>query len=147
MGLDMYLYARRHFWSFPEDGPDMRIAEEVASLVGTDLKVNEIKAEAGYWRKANQVHRWFVKNVQNNTDDCGYYEVSRQDLMDLRDLCQRVITDKSLAPVEFPTTSGFFFGETDYDDWYYQDLQQTVEIVDRALLLDNTWYFEYHSSW
>jgi hypothetical protein len=147
MGLDMYLYARRHLWSFPEDGPDTQIAKEVASLVKTDLEVSEVKVKAGCWRKANQVHRWFVQNVQEGTDDCGNYYVSRQNLIDLREICQRVMADKSLAPVEFPTTSGFFFGSTEYDDWYYNDLQETIDIVDKALTLDNNWDFEYHSSW
>ena len=147
MGLDMYLYARQHFWTGQEDSSDSQISKKIASLVGTDLEVSDIRATAGYWRKANQIHGWFVKNVQEGEDDCKEYYVSRQNLIDLRDLCERVIADNSLAPTELPTASGFFFGATEYDDWYYKDLADTIKIVDKALTLDKNWSFEYHSSW
>jgi hypothetical protein len=63
-------------------------------------------------------------------------------------LCQKILENKDLATTELPTESGFFFGNTEYDDWYYQDLTETIEIVDRALTLDqHQWDFEYHSSW
>lgn len=149
MGLDMYLNAKRHLWSWQDDSEDKRIATEVQKIadVPEDFEVEEIKIKAGYWRKANQIHRWMVQNVQDGEDDCGNYEVDRQDLTDLRDLCARVLADHSLAATELPTTSGFFFGTTEYDDWYFKDLEQTVEIINKALTLGNEWYFEYHSSW
>jgi len=63
-------------------------------------------------------------------------------------LCKRVIENKDLAAIHLPTESGFFFGSTEYDDWYYQDLTETIEIIDKALTLDQSqWDFEYHSSW
>lgn len=145
MGLDMYLYARRYLYKLE----DVKITKAIreASSIPDNFEVKEIKIEAGYWRKANQIHRWFVFNVQNEEDDCGYYSVDRKDLTDLRDLCQRVIEDHDLAPSELPTTAGFFFGSTEYDDWYYQELQDTIEILDKALTLSEDWDFEYHSSW
>jgi len=146
----MYLHAKRHLWSWQEESGDKAIADEVKNIanIPDDFKVTEIKIEVGYWRKANQIHRWFVQNVQDGKDDCGDYYVSRQDLIDLKELCTNVIADKSLAPTELPTESGFFFGATEYDEWYYQDLTQTIEIIDKALTLDkHQWDFEYHSSW
>lgn len=47
--------------------------------------------DVGYWRKANQIHNWFVQNVQGGEDDCGIYEVSQAKLIELRDTCQKVI--------------------------------------------------------
>ena len=38
-------------------------------------KVTYIEEEAGYWRKANAIHRWFVENVQKGEDDCRDYYV------------------------------------------------------------------------
>jgi hypothetical protein len=49
-----------------------------------------------------------------------------------------------------PTTSGFFFGGTDYDEWYFQGLKDTITIIDRCEKLSEenaSWYFEYNSSW
>jgi hypothetical protein len=144
MGLDMYLYAKRYLWSWDETSEDKTISDEVQKLakIPSDFQVKEIKIEAAYWRKANQIHQWFVKTVQEGKDDCGYYDVGKQDLIDLRDLCAKVLADRSLAATELPTASGFFFGNTEYDDWYYQDLEQTVERLDKVLALGNEWDFE-----
>jgi len=65
----------------------------------------------------------------------------------LRELCQRAIDtrDGSLIPPQ----GGFFFGSTEIDEYYWQDLKETIEILD-ALDLDSKDYnvdYEYHSSW
>jgi len=146
----MYLHAKRYLWPWQDGSDDKTIADEVQKIakISEDFEVKEIVIKAGYWRKANQIHRWFVQNVQDGKDDCGTYYVSRQCLIDLRDLCKKVSENKELAPTELPTESGFFFGNTEYDDWYYQDLAETIEIIDKALTLDqHQWDFEYHSSW
>ena len=47
-----------------------------------------------------------------------------------------------------PTTDGFFFGGTDYDEYYFNDCAETVRIIESLLKEDNTSAdFEYHSSW
>jgi hypothetical protein len=55
-------------------------------------------AELGYWRKANAIHAWFVKNVQNGVDDCGDYPVSPKKLKTLLDLCEQVVVASKLVP-------------------------------------------------
>lgn len=51
-----------------------------------------IEEQVGYWRKANQIHRWFVEHVQDGEDDCQYHhEVTREDLVELMQTCQMVI--------------------------------------------------------
>jgi hypothetical protein len=148
MGLDMYLKGRRFLWRHTE--ADSRISTDIGEELGLDdsMPVQEVTVEAGYWRKANAIHRWFVTNVQAGRDDCGCYPVSREQLDTLRQTCQRVLADRSLADELLPTGEGFFFGSTDYDDWYFQDCQATVEIIDRVLALDtDQWSLEYNSSW
>jgi hypothetical protein len=46
-----------------------------------------------------------------------------------------------------PTQSGFFFGSTEFDEWYWQDVKSTIEIIDKCLKMDDTWSFKYQSSW
>ena len=58
-----------------------------------------------------------------------------------------IVAQPGVAAALLPTTSGFFFGGTDYDDGYLQDLRDTIEIIDRALALPDCWDFEYHASW
>jgi hypothetical protein len=143
MGLDMYLNAKRFLWH-----TEGELAQQVSKAFPElkDHRVKEVIVEAMYWRKSNQIHKWFVDNVQNGTDDCGHYWVSREQLAELRDLIVEVL--KSKKADKLPPTSGFFFGSTDVDDWYWQDLKQTKEGLDRILVeFPDQWDFEYHSSW
>jgi hypothetical protein len=109
-------------------------------------KVKYIIEEAGYWRKANAIHKWFVDNCQDGVDDCRDAYVGFNDLQALLDLCRIVIIDKSKAEQLLPSTSGFFFGNTEYDEWYYNDIQNTIEILEKALE-DKDGEYYYSSSW
>ena len=155
MGLDMYLNSKRYVSKYFDEADEQRaetIAEqfpELSKIQGrhSSSPVKEVTIEAGYWRKANQIHKWFVDNVQGGTDDCGNYRVAREQLIELRDLCQKVLDFRHLATDLLPPSSGFFFGSDKIDDYYWQDLEQTVQILNDALELPETWDFEYHSSW
>lgn len=134
MGLDQYLSAERFFW-FNEPKP---------VIEGHELK--SVRAEAAYWRKANQIHQWFVDNVQDGRDECEEHFVSREQLQELVDLCKEALKTKDASLL--PPQSGFFFGSTDIDEWYWGDLEQTVEMITKALeAFDDKWEFYYRSSW
>ena len=97
-------------------------------------------------RKANQIHRWFVENCQDGVDDCRDAYVSGETLKELLDVCKQVEADHSLAESLLPAASGFFFGGTDYDEWYYNDITNTIKIIEEALV-DGAGDFYYSSSW
>lgn len=156
MGLDMYLSGKRYMSRVfrADDEPKMTaIAKLFPELEGWSGRfgdvspVKEVSIEVGYWRKANAVHDWFVRECQGGEDDCGHYYVSREKLLDLKDACEQVLGNKKLAAELLPTASGFFFGSQEYDQYYFDDLQATLEIIDRCLALPEAWDFEYHSSW
>ena len=61
----------------------------------------------------------------------------------------KYIKNPSVAMELLPTTSGFFFGGTDYDEYYVNDIKETIDIVTKVL---ETTDFEkemvyYVSSW
>ncbi len=149
MGLDMYLTAKRYVSEYNDADKEisteiMRHFPELTAL----QTVQEISVRVGYWRKANAIHKWFVDHVQEGTDDCAPYDVSRDQLTALRDVCVRVRDWPSgLAAEQLPTANGFFFGGTDYDEWYFRDVENTIQIIDSCLQLPGSWDFEYHSSW
>jgi hypothetical protein len=151
MGLDMYLEKRtdvRH-WSFQKDEEQFEVVIKKGGVTYPSIKsdrITNITEELGYWRKANQIHRWFVENVQNGVDNCGEYFVSKADLQSLLDVCLAVKLDHSQAEELLPAGSGFFFGNTDYDEWYYNDIDNTIDILKEALTDDNASYY-YSSSW
>jgi hypothetical protein len=154
MGLDQYLNAKRFVSPAEWRGKESQEKyEKVSELFG----MNEIKTASvphaivefgvGYWRKANAVHQWFVDNVQGGQDDCKSYYVDREQLQQLKDICLKIAADRSLASELLPTQGGFFFGSTEYDEWYFEDLENTIAIIDNAFSLGSDWDFEYSSSW
>jgi hypothetical protein len=171
MGLDMHLSAKKYLWS----DKDKAISEQVNKAIGvvpdfekrfygSSLVVKEISLEAMYWRKANAIHGWFVENVQDGDDDCKEYEVDRGQLETLRNACSKILarheamktmSDEQLEEMDdldedeesLEPTQGFFFGSTDKDEWYYEDLKNTVEGLDRVLALPDEYYFSYRASW
>lgn len=106
-----------------------------------------IDITVGYWRKANAIHNWFVKNVQDGEDNCEKYYVSREKMTELRDLCQKQIN----SPEEdiLTPTSGFFFGSTEKDEWYFGELKYTVDLINSILTNSRfeDFSFYYQSSW
>jgi hypothetical protein len=187
MGLDQYLSARKYIGCWAHNKEDERKAyRAVARAAGLKKWLCEgsphvtVEMSAAYWRKANQIHRWFVENVQGGEDDCGTYYVEKEQLRALRDLCAQVLGRVKLVPGKvassyqigeggklvpnlvdgkvvdnpkaamtmLPAQEGFFFGSTDYDEWYVRDLEETVRQVDAALAtFGDQWEFYYHASW
>ena len=121
MGLDQYLYRRN------EKGIDV---EEI------------------YWRKANFVHRYFTEDYLQRgyeSDNLTPFTVTREDLRRLADLCGEVLEHKDDAPQLLPTESGFFFGSTEYGDWYFEDVEFTRGEIEKLLAEANggdTFYYE-----
>lgn len=140
-----------------------------------------IMEEVGYWRKANQIHNFFVENVQDGEDDCSYHdECTKEILEDLLDKCYKVLTgsimmigqvkngqqyvdgewvdcmkpgkviiNPEVAEELLPSCRGFFFGGTDYDEYYLNGIKDTIEILEKVLKETD---FEkeavfYHASW
>ena len=59
------------------------------------------------------------------------------------------IYDSTIAKELLPTIEGFFFGSTNYDQWYIESLKETVEQVERILKDTDfdKYYITYTSSW
>lgn len=112
----------------------------------------ELQYEVMYWRKANQIHQWFVDNVQNSVDDCGSYPVDSCQLEELLYDIDLVLGDHRIAEDVLPTQNGFFFGGTEYDDYYYADLRDTKRSLKPLLKRkmykrEDMFQLRYTSSW
>lgn len=180
MGLDMYLnirhkdtqpkidayiaweqkYTTDEFYELSDDEQDAYWDSEPEYYHGMFGK------ELIYWRKANQIHRWFVQNCQNGIDDCGTYPVTLNQLKELKALCEKimsmtdvhqeerpiypngwnekpvmvmkdvhVLTEEGVkfAEENLPSQSGFFFGRSDYDGYYLNDIEHTIEAIDEVI--------------
>lgn len=109
-------------------------------------KISEIVEEVAYWRKANQIHNWFVENVQEGDDNCGEYYVSGEDVAKLLKQVNMALEFKPMAHKVLPVKEGFFFGGDSYDKYYFEDLEYTKEILE-DLLKEDVRDIYYSSSW
>ena len=159
-----------------------KVLESEYKQVGDYIKYFSIFDKVGYWRKANHVHAWFVDKVQGGNDDCLYYFVTKENFLELKEACEKVVAlnpysidknsdlfnssvsslidsgvitksdyEEMKAKLEeiMPTQSGYFFGAIDYSPYYFLDVEETLEIVDKILEngdFDKEIYL-YNSSW
>lgn len=159
MGLDMYLTGDLYLWASKDE--DKEIAKQVDRLLGTDLsfdsgsyrasRVKSIGLDIFYWRKANAIHQWFVENCQEGDDDCKRYFVENEQIQELIDLCNEELKAKGTdeAGSFLTPTDGFFFGGTDLDDYYYEELQRTIDGLSKYLASETSKRCDlyYQSSW
>lgn len=137
MGLDMYLYLRKYEscsqWSTKDfEKKKERFYPKELKELGENIAKNnymskETDYQVAYWRKANQVHNYFVQMCAKGEDDCKPVYVGLGDLKELVSLCRKIIENPDKAKELLPTSSGFFFGSVEYDEYYEQDLEYTVE--------------------
>ena len=107
----------------------------------------EVAVTCAYWRKANQIHAWFVDNVQQGEDNCGEYYVSHEKLKELyNEVCDAL---SKRDPNVLKPRAGFFFGSYDIDEYYWADLKDTKKQLERVFALPemSKLSFYYTSSW
>ena len=136
MGLDMYLNKKTYVGANYEHNKvtgTLSLRKNGNKLNINLTRVVNVEEQFAYWRKANHIHMWMVNNIQYGEDDCKEYQIYQEQIEKLLEDCKKVKKDHSLAETLLPTGSGFFFGSTDYDDGYYEDIDYTIEMMEQAL--------------
>jgi len=205
MGLDMYLYAEKYVSGYDYktingelERVDNPMYDKIIMSAGLDtLPTSEYGSTTvtkcvGYWRKANAIHGWIVRNLADGVDECQRIYMSREDIISLRDACVKALGNRSSAlpntesktmeikdtgdessvvnsitnaiaqeskkkqttvaladPLALEPTSGFFFGSADKDEYYYGDVERTVDTLNSLLAgtTENEYSFYYQASW
>lgn len=158
MGLDQYLYAKKHTYRPTEYDTETQktvkpLHSALKEAIGSDADLLtgigslHVEMQVAYWRKANQIHNWFVTKCGNGKDTCQIIYVTRENLEELLALCKTVSLDKNSAETKLPTVDGFFFGSADYDEWYFEDVEKTIDTLTKVLTLSDEWEFLYQASW
>jgi hypothetical protein len=139
-------------------------------------RVSYVIEELMYWRKANQIHGWFCNNTEEKISDIQYY-VTKNDLEVLLETCKTVLKiiedspmitkqvvggwkngeeymvdvkeyDNELLKDLLPPTDGFFFGSDVIDDYYKENVIDTINFLEQELPnCDEYDEFEYRASW
>lgn len=154
MGLDMYLKVSYYLsdWSHNDESDQTRMYRDIVSKLGAPTTDGApsltVAVNCVYWRKANAIHNWFIEECADGKDEGQNVYVPKDKLQELVDLCVQVLNEPHRAEELLPTTSGFFFGSTEYDEWYIEDIKHTKESLERVISETNdTVDFEYVASW
>ena len=125
----------------------------------TPEKIKGIEIDVAYWRKFNALHSWFVNNYANGVDDCRPVYVSEDTLVELVGVLRNVkekldnsklvkktiktwngeIDEIDVYECEeevtelFSPQSGFFFGSTEIDGYYKEEVDRTLELLEKEL--------------
>lgn len=139
MGLDMYMVRVNNKTCKP--------IKEGGNIVSFDSKIDEV----AYWRKENTLHRFILEQTGADPNmNCTYVEVPYEVLYDFIGRANDILKARGhnrefLANKLLPTQSGFFFGSTDYDKWYYQSLKDIRadfrKIIQTTDFLNQTLYY------
>jgi hypothetical protein len=157
----MYLSARRYVGRNDySDRQNVKVSSDFNIMVDlapegltkySDFGGISVSYPIGYWRKANAIHGWFVNELASGVDECQDIYVPREKLVELRDLCKSAVSQPAMAGEILPPVQGFFFGGYEIDEYYIQDLSDTVKMIDHILSIvpeDNwEWEFVYRASW
>ena len=154
MGLDMYLYASKYEsrskWR-EEDKKERFYPKELKELTEKQWEHNFLSKDTnyqiGYWRKFNALHHYIVENFADGEDDCRLIYLYRERIEQILQVLKTIKQDKSRANELLPTQSGFFFGSTDYDEWYWEDVEYSIELFETVLKLPKEYSIYYQASW
>lgn len=171
MGLDMFLHKKTYVWSNDQqkitikgfEGVKPERVTEIVEDVGYWRKANAIHqwfvthVQNGeddcreYYVSKEQLQQ-LLDTVNKVLDSCelvpgkiinGYTYKDGKQIPNIVE--GKEVKDPSVAKQLLPTTSGFFFGGTEYDEYYVQELEETKKILEQVIKEKGDFY--YHSSW
>lgn len=158
----MYLTKRVNVknYKYSKKQHQVNVLEDGKPKLGvTPEKIIGIEIDVAYWRKFNALHSWFVNNCANGVDDCRPVYVSEDTLVELVGVLRNVkeILDNTKLVAKkikgynnqeydvqvyeceekiielFPPQSGFFFGSTQIDEYYKEEVDRTLELLEKEL--------------
>jgi hypothetical protein len=161
VGLDQYLYRREYIsgWDWNDNPKEMKMYSDILEYTGAERCVGsphaQIEVCVGYWRKANAIHGWFVNTLADGVDECQSIYVSKGDLEKLHLACNNVLLAPAGIGMEdvaaqhgLLPTRGFFFGSYDIDQYYMEDLKNTMMQIENILATSGEYSdFIYRASW
>jgi hypothetical protein len=103
---------------------EVKLPDEVEQIFNKDCEDVYAISDA-YFRKVNFIYEYFRDDMEN--ESCI---VDKTRIGNLIDICKKVLEhkgDEDYAKENLPTTSGFFFGSTDYDQWYWNDVKNCIK--------------------
>lgn len=175
MGLDhwlnreIYLGTQYQHRETKVDSMEVTIKNKKVNIPTENME--KVSYELICWRKANHIHKWFVDNIQNGNDNCEEYSVYYEQILSFLSVLERVEEIKNEIIEEhgaigkdislrhrdeldkiLPIEQGFFFGSSEYGEWYFNDVSYTISELKKELVFvakngNLEIEYKYNSSW
>ena len=149
-------------WDFQRPEEQHQITVSKNGKPRTDIKperISYITEEVAYWRKFNALHGWFVDNCADGEDNCQEMYVDDEKIKEILGILKevkekldnskkvkKVVTDFAGREEEIEVyenedeimellspQAGFFFGGTEIDEWYKEDVNNSIEVFENLL--------------
>lgn len=146
MGLDMNLHRKVYNLKVQPSDEKTEKANKIINEGQRDGEARFISdVSVCYWRKFNALHQYFFDNFGNGEgDNCVDMPLDISNLKELlallQDLRKKIKQDKEGTVINtkvceemLPTQDGFFFGDTAYDKYYVEDIDDTIEALSAVI--------------
>ncbi len=137
MGLDASLNVRKYLYDEP--GLTNLIKEKTNYW---DFEPNYIEFEVVYWRKAWQIHDFFIDHTSDPENGTSFF-VERELIEDLYDRVCTILKEPERALDLIPDTCA--------DDWYFSQIKNTKvsleKLFNSEFWIDDSYEFYYEASW
>lgn len=126
-------------WRYQKFVDEVKPLDEVKKFFENFTQIYYAEEDA-YFRKVNFIYHYFQPKL---VDECAF--VTKTDLEDIIERCDKILEGLKfkgeeipyekidLAQELLPTQSGFFFGSTDYDRWYFSDVKDARRQMKKLL--------------
>ena len=151
----MYFYARKSTYkSFDEANypEDLKTFSDYICNRNFKSVQTEATYQIGYFRKFNALHSYIVKTFADGIDECQEILLYKEDVEQIKKVLDDVLNahqQVEKAKELLPTQSGFFFGGTDYDEYYFEEAKVAADLMQS--FLDNfdfdKYQLIYEASW
>ena len=157
MGLDMYLSKKTYVQNWAHNKPEQHheVSVKRGGVIREDIqpqRITYVEEQIAYWRKFNALHGWFIDNCANGVDDCKDVHVEMHKLEALLVLLKKINSNRETAADLLPPTQGFFFGSDEIDEWFWKDVESTIEMLEIELAIEDipgtySGDYYYRASW
>lgn len=122
-------YLKRYGYdSYAKEFSSVKTPDEIETIFNDELK-NISAVSDSYFRKVNFIYEFYRSELVN--EECL---VSKGSILELIETCKDVLNhkgDEEYAEEHLPTTGGFFFGSTNYDKWYWEDVKDCLKQMEK----------------
>jgi hypothetical protein len=127
-------------WDNPNEHDTYGYYEEVYEAVPVNEWINQMDKiiethyapSVCYFRKVNLLFAYFEN--KGTLIEQYFAFMDKNTCLDIIDRCEKVLKNPELASELLPTQSGFFFGSTDYNEYYFKDVADVLkQLTEKAL--------------